>query len=357
MDQEIDLFVEYLSAERGVSQKTIDAYTIDLHQFLAYMEEDTSDIQASIITADDLRSFVGFLFDMENSRSTICRKISALKSFFSFLYRKDYLPGDPSFPITFPRKEKKIPHFLYDAQIQEICTFPVETFLDIRDRAILELFYSTGARVAEIAGAKISDCDLSGKMLKVLGKGNKERIVFLTPDAVTWMSCYFAARGSDAFDRLFLNAHGGTLTVRGLFLIIHKRASAAGFVDYVSPHTFRHSFATELLNEGADIRAVQEMLGHANLSTTQIYTHTTRAKIQEVYDRCHPSCEEHEVIDRSYVRMSTCLWCIEELLHVSKQCGEILFRKTVFTIAECAGDVCTFIFFQHFLHVVSAQRS
>lgn len=288
MDQEIDLFVNYLSAERGVSQKTVDAYTNDLHQFLLYMEEDAVAVEAGEITADDLKAFIGYLFDMENTRSTICRKISALKSFFSFLYRKDYLPGDPSFSLIFPRKEKKIPHFLYDAQIQEICTFPVETLLDIRDRAILELFYSTGARVAEIAGAKISDCDLPGKMLKVLGKGDKERIVFLTPDAVTWLKRYFAARGREDIDRLFLNAKGGCLTVRGLFLIIHKRAAAAGFVDYVSPHTFRHSFATELLNEGADIRAVQEMLGHANLSTTQIYTHTTRAKIKEVYDRCHP---------------------------------------------------------------------
>jgi site-specific recombinase XerD len=167
-----------------------------------------------------------------------------------------------------------------------ICSFAVETLLDVRDRAMLEIFYSTGARVSEIAEASLENLNLKDGTLLVIGKGSVERVVFLTPDAILWLSRYIKERPPS--DALFCNHRGCRLSVRGIFHIITKRAREAGFVDYVTPHTFRHSFATELLNEGADIRAVQEMLGHKNLSTTQIYTHTTRARLKEVYNRCHP---------------------------------------------------------------------
>jgi integrase/recombinase XerC len=287
MDREIELFTNYLIAERGVSSLTLEAYGLDLRQFVDYLSEDGTIPVASSVISSDIRGFVEFLWDSEYSRATIERKISALKSFFSFLLRRDYISIDPTTGISYPKKEKKIPHFLYPAQVEKICSFKAETITDVRDRAILELFYSTGARVSELAGAKISELSIREAQLRVTGKGSKERIVFLTPDAMLWLTKYLDLRDDD-IDALFLNRLGGILTVRGIFLIIHKRALNAGFVDYVSPHTFRHSFATGLLNEGADIRAVQEMLGHANLSTTQIYTHTTKARIQEVYDRCHP---------------------------------------------------------------------
>lgn len=291
MDREIDLFINYLIAERGVSPLTIEAYGRDLRQFASYIGDDGCEHEASSVVCRDIRGFVDYMFDQEWSRATMERKISALKSFFGFLVRRDHIRIDPTEGVVYPKKEKTIPHFLYLQQVEQICSFETESLQDIRDRALLELFYSTGARVAEIAGAKISDLNLKDGTLKVLGKGHKERFVFLTSDAVSWLGKYLDLRDDD-IDALFLNSRGSAITVRGIFGIVHKRARDAGFVDYVTPHTYRHSFATGLLNEGADIRAVQEMLGHAHLSTTQIYTHTTRAKLKEVYEKCHPHAKK-----------------------------------------------------------------
>jgi integrase/recombinase XerD len=295
VDESIDGFMRYLEAERGLSPLTIRSYSKDLEQFCAHLETLGRLTGADNITPEDIRGFLDTLFDQGLTMSSIERKVSTIKSFFGYLFRRNLIPIDPSAGISMPKKEKRLPHFLHDAQIARILDFPIEGVLDYRDRALLELFYSTGARVSEIASAKLSDLDLHGGSLKVMGKGSVERIVFLTGDAGTWLSRYLDERkrlfglGSD---RIFLNAAGSPLSSRGIFYIIVKRARAAGFVDYVTPHTFRHSFATELLNNGADIRAVQEMLGHASLSTTQVYTHTTKKRLTEIYERCHPHAKK-----------------------------------------------------------------
>ena len=204
MDREIDLFINYLIAERGVSPLTIEAYGRDLRQFASYIGDDGCEHEASSVVCRDIRGFVDYMFDQEWSRATMERKISALKSFFGFLVRRDHIRIDPTEGVVYPKKEKTIPHFLYLQQVEQICSFETESLQEIRDRALLELFYSTGARVAEIAGAKISDLNLKDGTLKVLGKGHKERFVFLTSDAVSWLGKY-----------LDLGNTGRSLPVRG----------------------------------------------------------------------------------------------------------------------------------------------
>jgi integrase/recombinase XerC len=296
---EIDLFVRYLESEKNASPRTIKAYSVDLKRFCEFLDESGGcEPEVDRISAVDIREYLDFLFMEENlERSSIERKLASLRSFFSFLHRRDIIESDPSFEITYLKKEKKLPHFLSDPQIERIIDFPIEGFLDFRDKALLELFYSSGARISELAGAKLHHLDLSNRTLKVTGKGSVDRIVFLTDSSAAALKKYFDERKrlfSATNDSIFINNAGNPLSVRGVFYVVHKRAKAAGFVDFVSPHTFRHSFATELMNNGADIRAVQEMLGHKSISTTQIYTHTSKKRLVEVYNRCHPHAKKEE---------------------------------------------------------------
>jgi len=294
---EIDLFIRYLESERNASPRTVKAYSVDLLRFCEFLDESSgSEPEVDKIAAAHIREYLDFLFMEENlERSSIERKLASLRSFFSFLHRRDIIDSDPSFEITYLKKEKKLPHFLSDPQIDRIFDFPVEGFLDFRDKALLELFYASGARISEIAEAKLKNLDLSKRTLKVTGKGSVDRIVFLTDSSASAMKNYFDQRKrlfTLSNDAIFINSSGDPLSLRGVFYVVQKRARAAGFVNFVSPHTFRHSFATELMNNGADIRAVQEMLGHKSISTTQIYTHTTKKRLAEVYNRCHPHAKE-----------------------------------------------------------------
>ena len=297
MDAEIDLFMRYLQTERNSPDTTLRSYSNDLAQFVSFLESTGASSAVSDITPKMIRSFLDYLYDNDLARSSMERKLACLKSFFSFLHRKDFLPSDPTSEVVFQKKEKKVPRFLYGVQVDRILDFPIESFRDMRDRALLDLFYSTGSRVSEITSARMEDLNLNRSTLKVLGKGSVERIVFLTPESVSSMKRYLAERRSlfgVPNGSVFVNNKGEPITVRGVFYIINRRARDAGFVDYVSPHTFRHTFATELLNRGADIRAVQEMLGHKNLSTTQIYTHTTKKRLADIYNRCHPHAKSKD---------------------------------------------------------------
>ncbi len=303
MVHEIDAFLTYLDVERNAAPKTREAYSRDLNEFtcflLGHFEGDyeigvvvhDDDVKIESICREDIRSFLEYGYDRGLRKSTIERKVAALKTFFDFLYRRDYITKNPAEKISYPRKGKRLPKFLHNKEILEILDFPLETLIDYRDRAILETLYASGCRVSEIAGADRPDLDLDGKRLKVFGKGREERFVFLTDDAVKSLAMYIRERkkkfgSSDG--PLFANCRGMRLTVRGIFYIVTRRFRQAGHIEKLGPHTFRHSFATELLNEGADLRAVQEMLGHKSLSTTQKYTHTTTAGLKKLYDRSHP---------------------------------------------------------------------
>ena len=306
MINEIDHFMSYLQNEQNASSKTLEAYSRDLMQFSRFLCGESEaryedyeitpgsrgdDVPVREITETDIRAFVEYTYDRGLTRSSIERKIAALKSFFSFLLNRDIIEKDPSRKVHYPKREKRLPGFLYLNQIEELLDFTCTGFLDYRDRALLETFYSSGCRVSELAFALTEDFDDESARLKVRGKGGDERIVFLTGPAVAAIREYLhhrEARFGPAGARLFVNNRGKGISPRGIFSIVVKRSKAAGIFSRVSPHVLRHSFATEMLSRGADIRAVQEMLGHKNLSTTQIYTHTTRERLKRVYEQFHP---------------------------------------------------------------------
>jgi integrase/recombinase XerC len=305
MYDHIDRFADYLKFERNFSDKTVTAYTIDLTAFIKFLADNISncgeyeteaqlsgdDILVESVRDRDIVSFVEFLYDSGLKKSTIERKIASIKVFFRYLFNKDIIKKDPAVLIHFPKKDKRLPKFLHENQMNSLLDFPVENFLDQRDIALLETFYSTGARVSELADASMADLDLQSGRLMVTGKGKKDRQVFLTKSSIKQIKTYLELKNKkfQASDgALFVNSRGGRISVRGIYDIVVKRAGQAGFFKDVSPHSLRHSFATDMLNGGADIRAVQEMLGHSNISTTQTYTHTTKERLKKTYENFHP---------------------------------------------------------------------
>ncbi len=307
MTAEIEQFMLYLGSEKSSSAKTLEAYNRDLHQFYLFLSGDSEaglrekyevraavvdeDVSIGSISGDDITAFIEYSYDLGMKRSSIERRIASIRSFFTFLYNRGYIEKNPAVRIGYPKKESRLPKFLHLNQIEELLNFELATFIDFRDRAVLETFYSTGARVAELCAADVSDVDFELKRLKVTGKGSEDRVVFITDGTAELLRGYFSERMRKfgaLVDPLFVNNRGGRITVRGVYDIVVKRARAAGILERVSPHTLRHSFATELLDRGADIRAVQEMLGHKHLSTTQIYTHTTKERLRKVFEKFHP---------------------------------------------------------------------
>lgn len=306
--------MRFLRIEKNCSTKTLESYGSDLLQFQRFLCGDygpalrvhynvnvpvhDDDVAVESIGADDITAFIEFSYDSGLKRSSIERKIAAVKSFFTFMYNSGCLDTNAAAGITYPKKESRLPKFLHLNQIEEVLAFKPKEFIDYRDRAILETFYSTGARVGELCSADISDVDFHARRLRVTGKGRAERVVFLTEGTRSVLLGYLAERKKkfrSMTEPLFVNNRGGRITPRGVYDIVRKRARAAGLTDRVSPHSLRHSFATELLDRGADIRAVQEMLGHRNLSTTQIYTHTTKERLRKVFERFHPHSGKNNI--------------------------------------------------------------
>jgi len=303
----IDSFLDHISFEKNYSANTVVHYRKDLLQlvdfltgnikseFKDYYELDCticgSEPVISTVSISDMRSFLEYCFDRGLKKSTLERKIAVLKSFFSYLHKNEIIQDNTAKKLTFPRKDKKLPKFLYLKEYDTLVDFEHDDFFDLRDKTILSLFYSTGARISELTDALISDLDLSSKRLKVKGKGSIERILFLTDESASLLKNYLKERDKKFKERseyIFVNKNGKHISVKGIYNIVMKRAGAAGLSYKLSPHTLRHSFATELLNNGADIRAVQEMLGHKSLSTTQVYTHTTKSRLKKVYNQYHP---------------------------------------------------------------------
>ena len=308
MISEIDSFLEYLKFEKNSSPKTVDSYNDDLMQFYKFLtgnmgdsidlsrydvnvKVENDDVDIKSIGKDDITAFIEFCYDNGLKRSSISRKIACLRSFFKHVYNENIIEKNPALKITFPKRERNIPKFLHINEIEALFEFELNDFFDYRDRALLEVFYSSGARVSEIASADCENFNTENGTLKVHGKRSTERMVFLTDNCIKWLNHYFKQRRKEfgeAEGPLFINNKGERITERGIFYIIDKRHTASGLAGSISPHTLRHSFATELLNQGADIRAIQEMLGHKNISTTQIYTHTTKERLKRVYEEFHP---------------------------------------------------------------------
>lgn len=245
--------------------------------------------------ANQIRSFLSFLHEREYSKATAARKLATLRSFYKFCLRRGYLTTNPVAAIRTPKQEKRLPKFLEVHEVQKLLSTPDDgSLLGARDRAMLETLYSTGVRVSELVALNVSDVDLVGESLRVRGKGRKERIAPIGPTAVSSIKRYLEMRAADprnpTFDAepLFVNKHGKRLSTRSVRRKLDKYLLMSGLDSSISPHTLRHTFATHMLNNGADLRSVQELLGHQSISTTQVYTHVTTARLKQDYDDSHP---------------------------------------------------------------------
>lgn len=293
MDGYVNEFINYLSVERGLAQNTLESYGRDLRQFEAYMNSTHKDLIKDSNRATILE-YLNTLQSKGRAVSTISRNLAAIKSFYQYLVREKYIDKDPAANVESPKLEKKLPKILTISEVEELLKQPnVSTPNGIRDKAMLELLYATGIRVSELISLNISDVNLDMGYVKCFGKGSKERIVPLGSIAAKCVQEYLN-KGRPKLVRtydepaLFVNHHGNRLTRQGFWKIIKKYAQEANINKPITPHTLRHSFATHLLENGADLRSVQEMLGHADISTTQIYTQITKSHLKEVYDKTHP---------------------------------------------------------------------
>jgi integrase/recombinase XerC len=304
LKKQIEFFIESLSSEKGYSTNTCRAYSHDLKEFVSFIYKERfsgKKNQNSInnFTADQveglmIRGYLGFLHK-KNKKITIARKLSAVRSFFRYLVKRGVILDNPLDSILTPKQKKTIPVYLpVDDIFRLLDSIRTDTLFGLRSRAIFETLYSSGIRVSELAGMNVFDVDFTKQVIRVLGKGNKERIVPVGRKALTAICDYRkrlqieAGIRTDENTPLFLNKNKGRLTTRSMARILEKTAKECGLLIPVSPHSMRHSFATHLLDAGADLRVVQELLGHKSLSTTQKYTHVSIDRLMETYDKAHP---------------------------------------------------------------------
>ncbi|HLQ97630.1 MAG TPA: site-specific tyrosine recombinase XerD [Candidatus Dormibacteraeota bacterium] len=287
-------FFHYLQIERGLSENTLKSYRRDLKQYQLYIEKVTQKHTWEDVTRTDITGFLHMLKDDGKSAATIARNTSTIRLFHQFLIREKIISHDPSLHIETPRKDRKLPDVLSSKDIETLLTINKTTPLAIRNKAMLELLYATGLRVTELITLEISDLHLTMGFVRCLGKGSKERIVPLGHHAIKAIEEYLEnarpilIKNKTDEHILFVNQHGRPLTRQGFWKVLKTVAKNAGLEKRITPHTLRHSFATHLLENGADLRAVQEMLGHADISTTQIYTHVTRTRLKDMYQSYHP---------------------------------------------------------------------
>lgn len=289
MDRAIQDFRSYLTVEQNASPHTLRAYLSDLAAFRAFLvrAEEMSLPSPGEITPLLIRTYLASLHKKRARRTTVGRKLAVLRSFFQYLVREGVVPINPAKQVASPKQEKPLPHFLTVDQAQGLMTQPSgEAWPVLRDRAILETFYSTGIRLSELVGLQLKDIDRYEGMVKVLGKGRKERIVPIGPKAIEAIHRYLTSRPSK-MTGLFVSQRGGALSARSIERIVKKYMRQID-QPHLTPHSLRHSFATHLLEGKADLRSVQEMLGHASLSTTQRYTHLQMDYLMQVYDQAHP---------------------------------------------------------------------
>jgi integrase/recombinase XerC len=287
MDAVVGSFLEYLGVERGASPHTLRSYAADLTEFTRFLAEERI---GGLPNADTraVRAYVARLHQRRLSKATIARKLAAVRSCFRFLARRGALEANPARQVRSPRLGRRLPSFLpVDETTVLLNALPEPSAAGARDHALLELLYASGLRVAEGCGLDLDDLDEARRTVRVVGKGDKERVVPVGETALEALAAHLAIRGRQR-GPLFLNARGGRLTPRSAHRIVRARARQAGISQRVTPHTLRHSFATHMLGAGADLRLIQELLGHSRLSTTQRYTHVSPEHLMRVYDRAHP---------------------------------------------------------------------
>jgi len=296
MDTAIQRFLGFLKIERNSSELTIKSYADDLTHICEFLQEHTGKIpHPAQLDTGILRSYVAWLHECGYARTTVARRLACLRSFFRYCNREGICETNPAKPLRTPRSGRKLPHFLTTEQIGTLLTAPpANTAAGIRDRAILETMYSAGLRVSELVGLNLPDWDRSSGIVRVLGKGRKERLApigsYASKALLQWLEVRQADPQAPEKQRsaMFLNRFGRRLTTRSIGRLLENHITTAGLSQQTTPHTLRHTFATHLLDGGADLRSVQELLGHKSLTTTQIYTHVSTRRLRETYEKAHP---------------------------------------------------------------------
>ncbi len=290
----IEKFLRYLERQKGLSPNTLKAYRTDLGQFCELLGL-ADDAAVRGVTYLNIRSMMASFRQRDCSKRTIARKLAAVRSLYKYLCRIGACGSNPALAVRSPKLERGLPHFLDTSQVEALLDAPdTSTLAGLRDRAILETLYSTGLRVSELVGMNLRDADLRAGVVRVMGKGSRERLAPLGSYAITAINAYLAERegffAKKDFQRhvMFLNRLGTRLSARSVERLLEKHIAVAGLSGTITPHVLRHSFATHLLNNGADLRSVQELLGHSSLSTTQIYTHLSYEHLRKVYEKAHP---------------------------------------------------------------------
>lgn len=291
MDNTLIKFLDYLKYEKNYSNNTIIGYQNHLELFISFIKNKKIQ-ELKNIDYNTIRSYINYLYEKNYNPKSICNHISSLRSFFKYLKNEEIIKNNPLILIENPKLERKLPKYLYYEDIEKILNTPdTNNDVGIRDALILELLYVTGIRVSELVNIKLSDIDYKNKKIKITGKGNKQRIVIYGNKCSDLIDKYLCIRPNflkNNTDYLILGVKGNKINDRVIRNIINNLATKAGIKIKISPHTFRHTFATHMLNEGADLRSVQELLGHENLSTTTIYTHVTNERLRNVYLHTHP---------------------------------------------------------------------
>ena len=299
LEQKVKLFLQYLARERNYSMNTVTSYEDDLRQFQDFLRRHFEGANYTSDSVDNVtvRLFLGDLLEQRFSKASIARKLAAVKSFFRYLRKRHDVKHHPALNVASPKLEKRLPQYLDEKTVETLMAQPDRAKPEgLRDAAILELFYSTGIRLSELIALQVPDLDFGNSTIKVTGKGNKQRIVPFGRPAKNALQQYLRERSNLAGGRVskedshtvFLTARGKRMSPKGVNLLMNKYIGGVSEIQKKSPHILRHTFATHLLNRGADLRAVKELLGHESLSTTQVYTHVSVDRLKKVYAQAHP---------------------------------------------------------------------
>lgn len=296
MNDLINDFLRYLQIDQGRSENTIQSYRLDLIKFSDFMNRQYADVEIMAVDQSIIQDYLGYLREQDYAASTTQRIISSLRQYFNYLLREKIIDKSPMTLVDSPKKQKHLPDTLSMKQVEDIIeAVDINTNHGLRDRAIFELMYATGLRVSELINLMMDEIHLSLGFIQTVGKGNKERIIPLGEEAAYWLERYlsdiryiFSSKSKTPSNIVFLTHRGQPFTRQGIWKNLKKYVKLAGISINVTPHMLRHSFATHLLENGADLRMVQELLGHSDISTTQIYTHISKYRLQEVYRRAHP---------------------------------------------------------------------
>jgi len=293
MQDELQDFLHYVQVERGLSENTLSSYKRDLRQYLQFIEKTCELNHVNNISRVHILQYMHHLNDQGRSSATLARTLSSIRAFHQFLVRERRADQDASLHIETPKKERRLPKILSTSEVDALLAIEPKDTLSIRNKAMFEMIYATGLRVTELVSLNVSDLHLTMGFVRCVGKGSKERIIPLGRMAKESIENYLQASRpklvtNKRTEALFVNHHGNSLSRQGFWKILKAVAKEVGVEKEITPHTLRHSFATHLLENGADLRAVQEMLGHSDISTTQIYTHVTKARLKDIYRSYHP---------------------------------------------------------------------